>query len=141
MPFKQNRYTVALLTLVAKFDDMNTDPRENRIDYVEFPAQSQETFAASKRFYSEVFGWSFHDWGDDYSDTKSSGVTSGFSAASEHRPAGTLAVLYTTDLEGARDRAIKAGGKIVRDIFSFPGGRRFEFLDPAGNRLGVWSDK
>jgi uncharacterized protein len=50
-------------------------------------------------------------------------------------------VLYATNLEGARARAVKAGGKIVREIFSFPGGRRFEFTDPAGNRLGVWSDK
>ena len=38
-------------------------------------------------------------------------------------------------------RVIKAGGKIAREIFSFPGGRRFEYIDPAGNRLGVWSDK
>ena len=120
---------------------MSTDARENRIDYVEFPAQSQETFAAAKLFYQNAFGWSFQDWGDEYSDTKSSGVTSGFSAASEHRPAGTIAVLYSANLEAARDRTINAGGKIVREIFSFPGGRRFEFTDPAGNRLGVWSDK
>ena len=120
---------------------MSTDLRENQIDYIEFPAQSQESFATAKRFYQSAFGWTFQDWGDEYSDTKSSGVTSGFSAASENRPAGTIAVLYSTNLEAARDRTIKSGGKIVREIFSFPGGRRFEFTDPAGNRLGVWSDK
>ena len=120
---------------------MKTNSGEGCIDYIEFPAKSQEEFAAAKRFYQEAYGWSFQDWGDEYSDTKSSGVTSGFSAASDHRPAGVLAVLYTTNLEAARDRTINAGGKIVRDIFSFPGGRRFEFTDPAGNRLGVWSDK
>jgi len=32
-------------------------------------------------------------------------------------------------------------GTISKDIFSFPGGRRFHFLDPAGNELAVWSDK
>ena len=32
---------------------MNTDPRENHIDYVEFPAQSAESFASVKRFYKE----------------------------------------------------------------------------------------
>ena len=67
---------------------MSTDPRENHIDYVEFPAPSADSFAAVKRFYQEVFGWSFQDWGDDYSDTKDSGTTSGFSAAPDHRPAG-----------------------------------------------------
>jgi hypothetical protein len=29
-------------------------------------------------------------------------------------------------------------GRIVREIFSFPGGRRFHFLDPNGNELAVW---
>jgi uncharacterized protein len=120
---------------------MSTESRENRIDYVEFPAPSPESFAAAKRFYQQAFGWSFQDWGDQYSDTKSSGVTSGFSCSSEHRPAGTIAVLYTANLEDARDRTIASGGKIVREIFSFPGGCRFEFTDPAGNRLGVWSYK
>jgi hypothetical protein len=120
---------------------MNTDPRENHVDYVEFPAQSPESFAAVKRFYREVFGWSFQDWGDEYSDTKSSGPTAGFSAASAHRPAGTLVVLFSSDLEAAKARVIGAGGKIAKDIVAFPGGRRFEYVDPAGNRLGVWSDK
>jgi predicted enzyme related to lactoylglutathione lyase len=133
-----NRCEFVLVSFVCF---MSADAREGRIDYVEFPAQSAEALAAAKRFYQEAFGWSFQDWGDEYSDTRSGGVGCGFSAAPEHRPAGTLAVLFSADLEAARDRAVKAGGKIVRDIVSFPGGRRFEFVDPAGNRLGVWSDK
>jgi len=36
---------------------------------------------------------------------------------------------------------IGAGGRITRDVFSFPGGRRFHFTDPAGNELAVWSDR
>jgi predicted enzyme related to lactoylglutathione lyase len=120
---------------------MKNDPRENHIDYVEFPAQSAQSFASVKQFYKEVFGWSFHDWGEDYSDTKDSGIACGFAADPEHRPAATMAVLYTADLEAARERVLKAGGQMAREIVSFPGGRRFEYLDPAGNRLGVWSDK
>ena len=45
------------------------------------------------------------------------------------------------ELENARRAVIAAGGGIVQDIFSFPGGRRFHFRDPAGNILAVWSDK
>lgn len=120
---------------------MSTDPRENHIDYVEFPAASAEAFSATKRFYRQVFGWSCQEWGDEYADTKDSGVTAGFSAAPAHRPAGTLAVVFTSNLEAARDRVTGAGGTIARDIVSFPGGRRFEYIDPAGNRLGVWSDR
>ena len=33
----------------------------------------------------------------------------------------------------------KAGGHIARTIFSFPGGRRFHFIDPGGNELAVWT--
>ena len=120
---------------------MSVDPRENHIDYVEFPIQSSQSFAAVKRFYKDVFDWSFQDWGDEYSDTKGSGITSGFSATPAHRPAGPLIVLFTVDLEAARERVINAGGTIAKDIVSFPGGRRFEYVDPAGNQLGVWSDK
>jgi len=126
---------------IGGYMHMNTEPRESHIDYVEFPAQSGPAFAAVKRFYGEVFGWSFKDWGEEYSDTKDSGLTTGISAAAAHRPASTLVVLFTVDLEAARERVIKAGGKIVKEIVSFPGGRRFEYIDPAGNRLGVWSDK
>ena len=120
---------------------MSIDKRENHIDYAEFPAPSAEAFEAAKRFYEEVFGWKFQDWGTEYADTKDSGLAAGFSAAPAHRPAGTLAVLFASDLEAARDRVAAAGGTIARDIVSFPGGRRFEYVDPAGNRLGVWSDR
>ena len=120
---------------------MNSDPRENHVDYVEFPAPSASSFAAVKHFYKEVFGWSFQDWGDDYSDTKDSGTTVGLSAAPAHRPGGTLVVLFTIDLEAARERVVKAGGEIAKEIVSFPGGRRFEYIDPAGNQVGVWSDR
>lgn len=120
---------------------MSNDPREGHIDYVEFAAQSSDSFEAAKRFYKDAFGWSFREWGAEYADTPDSGVTCGFSSAPAHRPAGTLAVLFTADLEGTRERVVRAGGTIVKEIVSFPGGRRFEYVDPAGNRLGVWSDK
>jgi predicted enzyme related to lactoylglutathione lyase len=32
------------------------------------------------------------------------------------------------------------GGVIVKEIFSFPGGRRFHFTDCNGNELAVWGD-
>ncbi len=50
-------------------------------------------------------------------------------------------MLKVDDLEAARERVRKAGGAITLDIFSFPGGRRFHFRDPAGNELAVLSEK
>lgn len=120
---------------------MQNPARENRIDYVEFPAPDQAALLANKAFYKEVFGWSYQDWGPEYSDTKDSGVSSGVTCIGGGQGRSTMAVLYVTDLEAAKARVEKAGGKIVMDIISFPGGRRFEYSDPAGNRLGVWKDQ
>ena len=120
---------------------MSANPKDNQIDYVEFSADSAVAFQASKKFYAEVFGWSFKDWGEDYADTQSSGIASGISLNPTHRTGASLVVIFATDLEAAKARVIKAGGLIVKDIFSFPGGRRFQYIDPAGNELAVWSDK
>ena len=46
-----------------------------------------------------------------------------------------------TDLEATVARVKEHGGAIAREIFSFPGGRRFHFTDPTGNELAVWSDR
>jgi predicted enzyme related to lactoylglutathione lyase len=43
-------------------------------------------------------------------------------------------------LEATLDKTEKAGGKIIKPIFSFPGGRRFHFSDPNGNEFAVWSE-
>lgn len=112
----------------------------NRIDFIEFPAKSIVNVKKAKVFYTTVFGWSYKDWGDDYSDTKDSGLGSGINADPSHRPLHPLAVIYTNDLEAVRTKVLKNNGKITKDIFSFPGGRRLHFTDPAGNELAVWSD-
>ncbi|PTT84354.1 glyoxalase family protein, partial [Pseudomonas sp. HMWF010] len=43
-------------------------------------------------------------------------------------------------LQAVCTQVAAAGGQITQAIFSFPGGRRFEFRDPSGNRLAVWSE-
>lgn len=120
---------------------MKNESRENRIDYIEFPTASNKAHLATKQFYGDVFGWKYQAWGDDYSDTQSSGISSGLNGAGEHQTAKPLVVLFSSNLEAVRERILKAGGKISRDIFPFPGGRRFHYVDPSGNELGVWSDK
>ena len=120
---------------------MTNNTKENRIDYVEFPAPSAAALRACKMFYSEVFGWPFQDWGDNYADTQGSGIASGINSDPSHRPPAPLVVLFASDLETTKARVIKGGGSVVKDIFPFPGGRRFEYIDPAGNQLAVWSDK
>ncbi|MDX2092672.1 MAG: hypothetical protein SFX73_32705 [Kofleriaceae bacterium] len=111
----------------------------NHIDYVEFPAESPAAIAKVKAFYGAAFSWTYKDWGDSYVDTESSGISSGFAAHSDRSPA-PLVVIYSDDLVAARERIVKAGGTITKDIFAFPGGKRFHFTDPSGNELAVWSE-
>jgi predicted enzyme related to lactoylglutathione lyase len=113
---------------------------DGRIDYVELPAASVVELAAAKAFYAKAFGWSYQDWGKDYVDTKDSGVSSGINADADHKPAAPLPVIHVADLDAVRTGVAAGGGVITRDIFTFPGGRRFHFKDPAGNELAAWSE-
>ncbi len=111
---------------------------DHAIDYIEFTAPD---LSAVKKFYGDAFDWKFQDWGDEYAAFSDGRVDGGF-ARDEAKPGrGPLVILYTTDLEATQQRVRKAGGSITKDTFSFPGGRRFHFVDPGGNELAVWSDK
>lgn len=108
-----------------------------KLDYLEMPAAGG-TLDSVKAFYSAAFSWSFTDYGPTYS-AYSEGLDGGFDADRE-AAAKPLPVLYSEALEDTLDAVEAAGGKIVKPIFSFPGGRRFHFLDPAGNELAVWGE-
>jgi predicted enzyme related to lactoylglutathione lyase len=121
-------------------NEIDEHARANCFDFIECPAKSIDALNRSKDFYRSVFGWSYKDWGDDYADTQSSGLSSGINADPSHRSSYPLVVIYTADLEDVREKVVESKGIITREIFSFPGGRRFHFADPAGNELAVWSD-
>jgi predicted enzyme related to lactoylglutathione lyase len=110
----------------------------HRINYVELSATDIE---ATKKFYSAAFGWTFTDWGPDYVSFENSGLGGGFARVDSNRTGGPLVILYSSSLEETQKTVESLGGRIAKPIFSFPGGRRFHFLDPNGNELAVWSDK
>jgi hypothetical protein len=104
------------------------------IVYLELRAREH---AATKAFYSAAFGWKMTDYGPSYSGTESLGVNVGLQADLTEAATAPLAVVDVADLEAALAAVKAAGGEIVRPIFSFPGGRRFQFRDPSGNELAV----
>ena len=116
---------------------MSNAANDRRIDYIEFPATD---IAATRRFYQEIFGWKFEDYGPGYTSFKDGRLAGGFWTAPQVQRGGALIVIYASDLEDAEARVRAAGGQIVKPIFSFPGGRRFQFTDPNGNELAVWSE-
>jgi predicted enzyme related to lactoylglutathione lyase len=114
------------------------DLKNNHINYAEFKARDLDEI---KKFYHQAFGWDFTDYGPTYVAFSESGLAGGFEKWDDPVVNGALIVLYHRDLEGIKDKIKEAGGKISKEIFSFPGGRRFHFTDPGGNELAVWSDQ
>ena len=116
---------------------MSQGEHDRRIDYIEFPVAD---VAIAKRFYTTVFGWTFTDYGPDYTSFADGRLSGGFRGGEAAVPGGPLVVIYAADLASAESAVIAAGGRITQPIFAFPGGRRFHFRDPCGHELAVWSD-
>ncbi len=111
--------------------------KHEQIQYVEFLSND---FDAVKKFYGDAFGWEFTDYGSEYIAFDGEYVSGGFAVGVPVKGS-VLVILYSQRLEETLAKVQDAGGTIVQDIFSFPGGRRFHFVDPDGNELAVWSDK
>ena len=107
-----------------------------RIDYVELPSATAHEL--TRGFYSKAFGWTFTDYGPDYSAMTTGDVDVALNGQPEEALAAPLPVIRVEDLEAALDAVTKAGGVIAKPIFSFPGGRRLQFIDPSGSELAVW---
>ena len=112
--------------------------RDNSINYIEFPAVDIER---TKKFYRAAFGWEFVDYGPTYVSFSGAGVDGGFTLDTKASgSSGVLVVLYHQELEQLQQKIEGLGCEIVKPVFSFPGGRRFHFVDPNGNELAVWSE-
>jgi uncharacterized protein len=119
------------------------------VQHFEIPARDPERAA---RFYREVFGWSVErlEWeGPPYFRIRprteidglsrqgiDGGITAGGQAGEQ-----PLLVLHLEDatLEECLARITAAGGSVDREPTEVGGMGRFaRFLDPEGNRLGLW---
>jgi predicted enzyme related to lactoylglutathione lyase len=112
-------------------------PKDKHINYIEFKTNNIET---TKKFYSFCFDWEFTDYGPNYTSFENSGLAGGFELTKEKIQIGVLVVIIHQDLHKIKSTIIKSGGIITKDIFSFPGGERFQFKDPTGNELAVWRE-
>ncbi len=111
-----------------------------KINYVEYPSRN---IAATKHFFETVFAWTFVDYGPDYAAFSNQGLDGGFfksTLASTTDNGSALIVFYSQDLESTEKKVRQAGGAVNKEIFSFPGGRRFHFIEPGGNEFAVWSE-
>ena len=139
LPYADLLYTDHSLSLQIIRDELMA--MHLKINYIELPARD---LGATQRFYERAFSWSFTDYGQDYRAFSDGALDGGFyrsQQSSNSTQGAALVVLYTDAIDIAHKAVISAGGTISKEIFSFPGGRRFHFSDPNGNELAIWSDK
>jgi uncharacterized protein len=103
----------------------------NRICFVELPVGIA---ALRKSFYTDAFGFAMTDYGPTYSCTMTGDVDLGLQADAKEAARAPLPVIQVETLE-VTELVKRSGGFITRAAFTFPGGRRFHFRDPAGNEL------
>jgi len=106
----------------------------NRICFVELPAV---TIGAAKSFYADAFGLAMTDFGPTYSCTMTGGADLGLQGDAKEATGAPLPVIQVESVEITEALVRRAGGVITKETFSFPGGRRFHFRDPAGNELAA----
>jgi predicted enzyme related to lactoylglutathione lyase len=103
-----------------------------RLNYVELPVRD---VPASRTFYEQAFGWTLVEFAPTYAATLTGDTDVGLQGDPNEATAAPLPVIEVDDLEAALAAVTAAGAEIVRPIFAFPGGRRFQFIDPSGNEL------
>ena len=109
--------------------------RHEQVQYLEFLSKD---INRAREFYTKSFGWKFTGYGPDYTAFEGDYIDGGFTTGKPVK--GTvLVILYSNDIENTQQKIVAAGGSIVKEIFNFPGGRRFHFKDPDGYELAVWS--
>ncbi|MCF7480675.1 VOC family protein [Vibrio sp. J1-1] len=114
--------------------------QHEKLNYVEFGSTD---LSATKNFFEQVFGWTFIDYGPDYTAFSDQGLDGGFfksESVSNTENGAALLVFYSSDIHATLSKVEQHGGHILRPIFEFPGGCRFHFAEPSGNEFAVWSE-
>ena len=108
------------------------------INYVEFPAKD---LAATKQFFTQCFSWAFEDYGLEYTAFTDEGLDGGFFYSEQSSATingAALIIFYSSDLAATYEKVKRSGGNITKEVFEFPGGKRFHFTEPSGNEFAVW---
>ena len=116
---------------------MNVD---GKLNYAEFHSSD---LIATKAFFEKAFDWAFTDYGPEYSSFSDEGLDGGF-FLSDARPddikGHPVLIFYSDQLEESLRTIKSSGGTITREIFDFPGGRRFHFTEPGRNEFAIWGE-
>jgi predicted enzyme related to lactoylglutathione lyase len=106
----------------------------DRPNFIELPTRD---IAASQAFFEKIFGMEMTAFGPTYACTMTGDVDLGLQADQKEATKAPLAVIEVKNLEATLAAVTAAGATVSKAVFSFPGGRRFHFLDPSGNELAA----
>ena len=112
--------------------------KHHHVDYIELIVSDMEE---SKAFFSNLLDWKFTDYSPGYVgvNQKDGGEVGGLTTSGTVSGSGPLVIFFSEKLEESMEAVKKAGGTISKEIFDFPGGRRFHFKDPSGNEFAIWA--
>ena len=105
-----------------------------RPNFIELPTHD---LAASQVFFERIFAMKMTEFGPTYACTMTRDVDIGLQADQAEASKAPLPVIEVNDLEATLSAVVAAGVAVTKPIFSFPGGRRFQFRDPSGNELAA----
>jgi uncharacterized protein len=105
-----------------------------RPNFIELPTRD---LVVSQVFFENIFGMKMTSFGPTYACTMSGDVDLGLQADPAEATRAPLPVIEVEDLDATLAAVTAAGAAVTKPIFSFPGGRRFQFLDPSGNELAA----
>ncbi len=101
---------------------------------------------AAKRFYGELFGWSYTadpDAGGTYDLISAPGMDGPFGGifnTEGQAPNHAIFLVVVADVAATVKQAERAGGKVLVPPITTPSGLVFaDLLDPAGNHFGVFT--
>jgi predicted enzyme related to lactoylglutathione lyase len=118
-----------------------TVPAFNTVTWFQVGTDAPEE---ARRFYGEMFGWTFSgdpDGGYDLisypgSEMPSGGVSHEPDASGNH----AMFLVLVQDVEAACELTVKCGGKVAMPALTTENGLTFAYLeDPSGNRFGVFT--
>ena len=110
--------------------------KHEKLNYVEMASKD---LIKTRDFFEKVFSWEFTKFYDEYIAFYNEGLDGGFYLIKDDiKNNSILLVLLSSNISDSKQRIEKEDGIINKDIFSFPGGIHFHFIEPDGNEFSVW---
>ena len=105
--------------------------------HIEIPAPDLDRV---QEFYGEVFGWTFEPMQEGYVFWRAGSLGGAFDREAAPTAEGIVLVLAVDDIDQKLEEIDNAGGRTLQGTTEIGGGMGFYayFVDPVGNKMGIW---